>query len=60
MHNHGIDLYCSLPVLSKYLGHNRLSSTDIYVRLTAEMYPELLTNMSKLSKLVFPEVSDEE
>jgi integrase len=60
MHTRGIDLYCSLPVLSKYLGHNCLSSTDMYVRLTAEMYPELLTNMSELSKLVFPEVSDEE
>lgn len=60
MHDRGVDLYCSLPVLSKYLGHNCLSSTDMYVRLTAEMYPELLTNMSESSKLVFPEVSDEE
>lgn len=59
MQEQGMDLYCSLPVLSKYLGHVGISSTDSYVRLTAEMYPEVLDAMSEVSRLVFPEVFDE-
>ena len=38
----GMDLYCSLPLLSTYLGHKSLGATEQYVRLTSEMYPELL------------------
>jgi integrase len=38
----GLDLYYSLPLLSTFLGHRSLSATDQYVRLTAEMYPDLL------------------
>jgi integrase len=59
MHEQGMDLYCCLPILSKYLGHASLGSTDAYVRLTAEMYPEVLENMSIVSRLIFPEVYDE-
>ena len=49
----GSDLYCTLPVLATYLGHKRLVSTDKYVRLTADMYPELLGKMEKISSFVF-------
>jgi integrase/recombinase XerD len=59
MHGRGMDLYCSLPILSKFLGHVCISSTDSYVRLTSEMYPEVLETMSEVSRLVFPEVFDE-
>lgn len=52
----GLDLYCSLPILSKYLGHASLEATDRYVRLTAEMYPELLQQANRLCAYVFPEV----
>ncbi len=33
----GLDLYYSLPLLSKYLGHQSIEATDEYVRLTSEM-----------------------
>lgn len=57
MSSQGLDLYYSLPILSKYLGHTSLEATDHYVRLTAEMYPELLQQANQLCSYVFPEVS---
>ena len=51
-----LDLYYSLPILSKYLGHNSLEATDKYVRLTAEMYPELIKEVNSLCSYVFPKV----
>lgn len=38
----GKDLYCSLPLLSVFLGHKSVLGTESYVRLTQEMYPEIL------------------
>ena len=51
----GMDLYCSWPYLSIYLGHKSLESTEQYVRLTAQMYPELLKDADRLYVDVFPD-----
>lgn len=56
MSRKGLDLYYSLPVLSKYLGHASLEATDKYVRLTADMYPELMQEVNHLCSYLFPEV----
>jgi integrase/recombinase XerD len=56
----GVDLYSMLPILSTYLGHQCLSSTDSYVRLTAEMYPELLKDIDRICLNVFPEIKSHE
>lgn len=56
MVNQGIDLYCALPILSTYLGHSSISATQRYVRLTAEVYPELIERVSITCGYVFPEV----
>jgi integrase len=56
MSRSGLDLYYSLPILSKYLGHRSLEATDAYVRLTFEMYPELVRQVDNLCSYVFPEV----
>lgn len=56
MSRQGLDLYYSLPVLSKYLGHSSLEATDKYVRLTSDMYPELMHEVSSLCSYLFPEV----
>jgi integrase/recombinase XerD len=50
----GIDLYASLPILSNYLGHQSLKATDHYVRLTANMYPELIKDVDMICLDVFP------
>lgn len=56
----GLDLYYSLPILSEYLGHQSLEATDKYVRLTSDMYPELLSNSSHICSYAFPEVDHHE
>jgi integrase/recombinase XerD len=56
MSRKGLDLYYSLPVLSKYLGHSSLEATDKYVRLTSDMYPELMQDVNSLCSYLFPEV----
>ena len=54
MSKSGLDLYYSLPILSTYLGHQSLEATDSYVRLTSEMYPELIKKSSDICSSVFP------
>jgi integrase len=56
----GIDLYASLPVLSNYLGHQSLEATDHYVRLTANMYPDLIKKVDMVCLDVFPKISNYE
>jgi len=55
MARRGDDMYCMLPVLSRYLGHQSFAATDAYVRLTADIYPELVGTIAELSAHVFPE-----
>lgn len=50
----GIDLYASLPILSNYLGHQSLESTNHYVRLTANMHPDLIKDVDMICFDVFP------
>ena len=50
----GIDLYASLPILSNYLGHQSLKATEHYVRLTANMYPNLIKDVDMICLDVFP------
>lgn len=38
----GEDLYTILPVLSEYMGHSSVSATQYYLRLTAEVYPDMI------------------
>lgn len=54
----GMDLYYSLPLLSTYLGHQSLTATEKYVRLTEEMYPFIMENAYKICPSVFPELAD--
>ena len=54
MADSGIDLYASLPILSNYLGHQSLKATEHYVRLTANMYPNLIKDVDMICLDVFP------
>lgn len=38
----GKDVYCSLPVMATFMGHKKVMNTEHYLRLTQEMYPELI------------------
>ena len=52
----GNDIYCMLPMLSVYLGHEDASSTGRYLRLTAEVYPEIVEITSKNCGYVIPTI----
>ncbi len=56
MAKNGQDLYSSLPVISTCLGHKSLHATEQYVRLTGEMYPELIRQCSPISAFVYPKI----
>jgi len=49
-----LNLYYALPLLSTFLGHKSLGATEQYVRLTAEMYPELLKAQKDIGTYIFP------
>lgn len=54
MTDKGMDMYCALPLLSTYLGHASLSATEQYVRLTQDMFPEVIERASAISAFVIP------
>jgi integrase len=52
----GQDLYYSMPVIMTYMGHQSVEATNRYVRLTAEMYPDMLKKVDEAYRYVFPEI----
>ena len=56
MVNKNIDIHCALPILSVFLGHRKLESTEKYVRLTQEVYPEIIKMEQCVCSYVFPKV----
>lgn len=57
----GEDITAALPVLSRYLGHNGLTGTQKYLQLTAQMYPNIVTELEVRFGSLIPqmEVSNE-
>jgi integrase len=53
----GADIYCVLPVLSIFLGHKTLIGTERYVRLTQEMFPDIIEMEQSISSYIFPSIS---
>ena len=48
----GMDIYTSLPLLATFMGHKKVRDTENYVRLTQEIYPDLITmNAEVLTKI---------
>jgi integrase len=56
MHDERMDFMHALPLLSSYLGHSSVGATGHYVRLTREMFPEIVDVMSSFCNNVIPEV----
>jgi len=54
MVDRGMDIYCALPILSTYLGHATISATGQYVRLTQDMFPEIVDKTSAIAAFVIP------
>lgn len=51
----GIDLTVALPYLSAYRGHTNLKSTQDYLRLTAECYPNIVCAVEHYLGAVIPQ-----
>jgi len=56
----GNDLYVSLPILSTFLGHSSVSATQWYLRLTSEIFPDMMAMVEKRFGDVYPEVHYEQ
>jgi integrase len=53
----GMDMYCSWPYLSAYLGHQSLRATEQYIRLSEQIYPELLKGSESLYIDILPDLT---
>jgi integrase len=51
----GADMSNKLPYLSAYMGHTDFRATQYYLRLTAEIYPEMVEMMEKACLDIIPE-----
>ena len=56
MIDEGQDVYCTLPILSAYMGHRGIESTEKYLRLTEESYNRIIDSTAPFYADVFPEV----
>lgn len=52
----GRDIYTSLTGLMVYLGHGKITSTEYYLRLTAEVFPDFLERVDQVCARAIPEV----
>ncbi|NLE25409.1 MAG: tyrosine-type recombinase/integrase [Clostridiaceae bacterium] len=55
----GMDIYCALPILSVYLGHRTIESTEKYVRLIPAFHQNIIHSMEGMYDGLFPEVKNE-
>lgn len=55
----GLDIYTAWPVLSVLLGHHDIYATEHYVRLTLEIYPDLIKETGKKLGDIFPDITNQ-
>ncbi len=51
----GNDLTTLMPYLSVYLGHSDFRGTEYYLRLTVDLYPDIVSKMEKAHGYIIPE-----
>ncbi len=56
----GRDLNNCLPYLSAYLGHEDLRGSQRYLRLTADLYPDIMSKIERDCSFIIPEVERHE
>jgi len=54
----GADLRVKLPVLSTYMGHRNLFETQRYLRLTAELFPDIASRLEKSYGHIIPRIGE--
>ena len=56
----GKDLAAYLPILKTYLGHDSFRDTARYLRLTAELYPNIIAKVDHVFGHVLPSVGGDD
>ena len=56
MMRNGISHQVALPLLMTYMGHSSLSATGRYLKLTAEAFPDLADQISRIYADIIPEL----
>ena len=56
MQEDGVDVRCALPLLSTYMGHSDITSTELYLRLPEGAHQSIHDAMSGPYEELFPEV----
>lgn len=54
------DITNCMPYLSAYLGHEDLRGSQHYLRLTADLYPDIVAKVEKNCSWIIPEVNWDE
>lgn len=54
----GKDMYSEAPVLSAYMGHDRIYGTEKYLHMTAENSADIMEKMEAFNNGLFPEVPE--
>lgn len=55
----GVDLTAAFPILSRYMGHAGISGTQKYLQLTAEMYPDIVSDLENKYGYLIPELGEQ-
>jgi integrase len=55
----GNDLTAMLPYLSAYMGHSDFRGTQYYLRLTSDLYPEIVRRVEAAFGYIIPEIGFE-
>ncbi|MEN8237465.1 MAG: tyrosine-type recombinase/integrase [Pseudomonadota bacterium] len=55
----GKDLAAYLPILKTYLGHDSFRDTSYYLRLTAEVYPDITAKVEQAFGYIIPVIGDD-
>ena len=54
--NEDKDLYSYLPILKTYMGHSKFKSTEYYLKLTNDMYPDILEKTNSYINEAIPKL----
>ncbi|MCB8817106.1 integrase, partial [Desulfosporosinus sp. SRJS8] len=52
----GKDLLAMLPVLKTYLGHDSSNETAYYLRMTADVFPDILMRLESTLGAIIPDM----
>jgi integrase len=59
MHSNDIDMQVGISLLSIYLGHSSIKSTERYLQLFKSIFPEITSSIEKISSNIYVDIDYE-